>query len=82
MAIAQARRRTPCALVTGHATTVKSACAALILLGIDIEPTTVDTIAERTTLPVHLILQELTFLSLKGAIRRVDGQSFARRQSK
>jgi DNA processing protein len=50
-----------------------------ILLGIDLEPTSVDTIAERTSLPVHLILQELTFLSLKGAVKRVDGQTFARK---
>jgi DNA processing protein len=51
-----------------------------ILLGIDDEPTSVETIVERTTLPAHLVLQELTFLSLKGAVRRVDGQSYARRQ--
>lgn len=51
-----------------------------ILLGIDLEPTSVDSIAERTALPIHLILQELTFLSLKGAVRRVDGQMFARKQ--
>ncbi|HVT87993.1 MAG TPA: DNA-processing protein DprA [Tepidisphaeraceae bacterium] len=50
-----------------------------ILVGIDDEPTSVDTIVERTTFPVHLVLQELTFLSLKGAVRRVDGQTFARR---
>jgi DNA processing protein len=50
-----------------------------ILVGIDHEPTSVDTIVERTTMPVHLVLQELTFLSLKGAVRRVDGQTYARR---
>jgi DNA processing protein len=50
-----------------------------VLLGIDSEPTSIDTIVERTTLPVHLVLQELTFLSLKGAVRRVDGQTYARR---
>ncbi|HEY7086967.1 MAG TPA: DNA-processing protein DprA [Tepidisphaeraceae bacterium] len=50
-----------------------------ILVGIDDEPTSIDTIVERTTLPVHLVLQELTFLSLKGAVRRVDGQTYARR---
>lgn len=50
-----------------------------ILLQMDLEPMNVDTIAERTTLPVHLILQELTFLSLRGAVRRVDGQTYARR---
>jgi len=50
-----------------------------VLLGIDEQPTSIDTIVERTTLPVHVILQELTFLSLKGAVRRVDGQTYARR---
>lgn len=50
-----------------------------ILLGIDSEPTSVDLIVERTTFPVHIVLKELTFLSLKGAVRRVDGQTYARR---
>ena len=39
-------------------------------------PTCVDLVAERTTLPIHVILQELTVLSLKGLIRRVDGQTY------
>jgi DNA processing protein len=52
-----------------------------ILLGIDAEPTSVDTIVERTTLPVHLVLQELTFMSLKGVVQRVDGQTYARREA-
>jgi DNA processing protein len=51
----------------------------LVLRGIDEQPTSIDTIVERTTLPVHLVLQELTFLSLKGAVQRVDGQTYARR---
>jgi DNA processing protein len=50
-----------------------------VLMGIDHEPTSVDTIVERTAIPVHLVLQELTFLSLKGAVKRVDGQTYARR---
>lgn len=50
-----------------------------VLLGIDDEPTSVDTIVERTTIPAGEVLRELTFLSLKGAIRRVDGQMYARR---
>ena len=50
-----------------------------ILLGIDSEPTNVDTIVERSNVPVHLVLQDLTFLTLKGVVRRVDGQTFARR---
>jgi DNA processing protein len=52
-----------------------------ILLGIDAEPTSVETIVERTTLPVHLVLQELTFMSLKGVVKRVDGQTYARREA-
>ena len=35
-----------------------------------------DTIVDRTSLPAHVILQELTLLSLKGLIRRADGQSY------
>lgn len=50
-----------------------------ILLGIDIEPTPVDTIVERTTIPVQTVLQELTFMSLKGVVKRVDGQTYARK---
>jgi DNA processing protein len=41
--------------------------------------TTVDILMERTQLPAHVILQELTFLTLKGVVTRIDGQSFARR---
>lgn len=50
-----------------------------ILDAISDESTNVDTICERTNLPVHAILQELTLLSLKGLITRVDGQSYCRR---
>jgi DNA processing protein len=38
----------------------------------------VDALIERTELPAHQVLQELTFLSIKGMVRRVDGQSFVR----
>jgi DNA processing protein len=43
------------------------------------DPVDVDSIIERTALPAHQVLQELTFLSLKGLVRRVDGQTYARR---
>lgn len=49
-----------------------------ILSAIDDQSTAVDTIVERTSLPAHVILQELTILSLKGLIRRADGQSYFR----
>jgi DNA processing protein len=48
-----------------------------ILLHLD-EPLDVDAIIERTTLPAHQVLQELTFLSLRGLVRR-EGQHYARR---
>jgi DNA processing protein len=51
----------------------------LILSGIGADSADVDTIVERTALPAHVVLQELTFLSLKGRLRRVDGQTYARR---
>jgi DNA processing protein len=51
----------------------------LILSGIGADSADVDTIVSRTSLPAHVVLQELTFLSLKGQLRRVDGQTYARR---
>ena len=41
----------------------------------------VDALVERTGLPAQAVLQELTFLSLKGVVRRIDGQTYARRRS-
>jgi DNA processing protein len=43
------------------------------------DPLSVDLLVEATGLPAHVILQELTFLTLKGHVRRIDGQTFARR---
>jgi DNA processing protein len=51
-----------------------------ILSHMDTDATPVDLLVDRTALPAHVILQELTFLSLKGCVRRVDGQSYARRK--
>jgi DNA processing protein len=50
---------------------------ALVLSHLSADPTSVDVVIERTELPAHVVLQELTFLSLKGRVRRVDGQTFA-----
>lgn len=50
----------------------------LVLSGIGAEGANVDAIVERTELPAHVVLQELTFLSLKGQVRRVDGQTYTR----
>lgn len=41
----------------------------------------VDLLAERTSLPAHVVLQELTFLSLKGRVKRVGGQTYIRQTS-
>jgi DNA processing protein len=43
------------------------------------DPMNVDTLVELTDLPPHVVLQEMTFLTLKGHIRRIDGQSWSRR---
>ena len=50
----------------------------LILSHLTPDPTHVDGLVERTSLTVSDVLQELTLLSLKGIVRRVDGQSFVR----
>lgn len=42
------------------------------------DPCDVDTIVARTSLPVERVLRELTFLSLRGVVRR-DGGSYSRR---
>ena len=50
-----------------------------ILLKLGDDQLDVDAIIERTSLPAHQVLKELTFLSLKGVVRRIEGQTFARR---
>lgn len=42
------------------------------------DATNVDQVVERSGLPVHIVLRELTMLSLKGLIRRVDGQTYTK----
>jgi predicted Rossmann fold nucleotide-binding protein DprA/Smf involved in DNA uptake len=51
----------------------------LILLHLQTDPVSVDHLIEQTALPAAIILQELTFLSLKGVIRRMDGNLYAKR---
>jgi DNA processing protein len=50
----------------------------LILSHLGSDPTNVDGLIERTALAAQDVLQDLTLLSLKGVVRRVDGQSFIR----
>lgn len=42
-------------------------------------PIDVDTLADRTELEAYVVTQELTFLTLKGVIRRETGQTYVRR---
>lgn len=49
-----------------------------ILAEIGTEQVGVDLIIERSALPAPIVLQELTFLTLKGRVKRIDGQTFAR----
>ena len=46
-----------------------------------VDPAHVDVLIERTSLAAHEILQDLTMLSLKGVIKRLDGQTFVRSKS-
>jgi predicted Rossmann fold nucleotide-binding protein DprA/Smf involved in DNA uptake len=50
-----------------------------ILLKLGDDALDVDAIIERTTFPAHVVLKELTMMSLKGVVRRVEGQTYARR---
>ena len=45
---------------------------------LSVEPIDVDTLCDATALDAGTVLRELTMLSLKGLVRRLDGQRFAR----
>ena len=45
---------------------------------IDSDPTPLDAIIARTELPAEIVMQELTMLTLRGVVKRVDGQSYIR----
>jgi predicted Rossmann fold nucleotide-binding protein DprA/Smf involved in DNA uptake len=51
---------------------------ARIVAGIDDDPTGLDSIIASSDLPAEVVLQELTLLSLRGVVKRVDGQSYVR----
>jgi DNA processing protein len=40
------------------------------------DPLSVDQLINLAALPAHVVLQELTFLSLRGLVKRVDGQTY------
>ncbi len=50
-----------------------------IIGAIDLEPTSLDTIIERTELAAEIVMQELTMLSLRGVVKRVDNQNYVRK---
>jgi DNA processing protein len=52
-----------------------------ILLEMGNDPAAIDLLIERTALPAQVVLQELTFLSLKGRVKRVDGQTYVRHRA-
>ena len=52
----------------------------LILDHLGVDGANVDLLMERTGLDASVILQELTFLTLKGLVKRIDGQTFARKR--
>ena len=52
----------------------------VVLKAIADDSANVDDLVERTSLQAHVILQELTFLTLKGQVRRLDGQTYTKRR--
>jgi DNA processing protein len=53
---------------------------ALILEHLTVDPMSVDRLIEQTALPAQAVLQEMTLLTLKGLVKRIDGQTFARKR--
>jgi predicted Rossmann fold nucleotide-binding protein DprA/Smf involved in DNA uptake len=53
----------------------------LITQAIDQNATSLDTIIGRTDLPAEIVMQELTMLSLRGVVKRVDNQNYVRKKS-
>ncbi len=51
-----------------------------IVQAIDLDPTSVDTIIRRTELAAEIVLQELTMLSLRGVVKRIDNQKYVRKK--
>jgi len=49
-----------------------------IIDSLSIDPQDVDSITERTQLEVSIVLRELTLLTLKGRVKRVNGQRYVR----
>jgi DNA processing protein len=49
----------------------------LLLSHLSVDAASVDMLIERSGLEAPIVMRELTFLCLKGAVRRVDGQMFA-----
>jgi DNA processing protein len=43
------------------------------------EPMNIDLLIDRSSLPANEVLQEMTLLTLRGQVKRVDGQTFVRR---
>jgi DNA processing protein len=53
---------------------------AKILTVMGTDPINIDLLVDRSALPAHEILQEMTLLTLRGQVKRVDGQTFIRKQ--
>lgn len=69
--VAPAVRQTPAANNIGLSDRQRAILAAMA------GDANVDAIVERSGLSPQVILQELTFLTLKGRVRRIDGQTYA-----
>lgn len=52
-----------------------------ILQAIGLDPTGIDGIITASELPAEIVLQELTMMSLRGMVKRVDGQNYVKSKS-
>ena len=57
-----------------------SSSQALILKTLGTDSMSVDRLIEETGLPAQSVLQEMTLLTLRGLVKRIDGQTFQRRR--
>ena len=52
----------------------------LVFESLTVDASSVDALVERTGLQAQDVMRELTFLTLRGLVKRIDGHSYARRK--
>jgi predicted Rossmann fold nucleotide-binding protein DprA/Smf involved in DNA uptake len=55
---------------------------AKIIAALDGDSANVDDICDRSTLPASVVMAELTLLQIRGAVQRLPGNRFAKKESR